>query len=1375
MNRLKTNKKAQSIVKAKRTAAVVLSTGLLLGPVANLNYTSVVHAQTNTKAESILEKLTKEQREALQNLDQHQLKTGLQLSRDIDLSSDRDVNVIVELNELPAKTAQIAKAIKGEEISLTQANENVEKSQVQFKKDLQSKLKKTKSDKDAYRVKHTYKNTLNGVALTLPANQVKSLLNSKVVKAVYSDYTVHVEPPAQTQTEEAKEQTKVDSIPFLNIDKLHDQGYTGKGIKVGVIDTGVDYNHPDLKHAYKGGYDFVDNDNNPMETTYDDWKKSKKSEYLNGSAYYTDHGTHVSGTIAGQAENNSDYKVIGVAPESDLYVYRVLGPYGSGTTAAILAGIDKAVQDGMDVINLSLGASINDPLYATSIAIDNAVLSGVTAVVAAGNSGDALNTLGSPGAAALALTVGASSVPSKVTSFESQFTSGSNRNGVTMQLMSKKWTDDFSSMTGKSFDIVNVGLGGPNDYTGKDVNGKIAFIQRGTYALIEKMEHARDHGAVGVIIYNSNPDEGQIPIFLGESNDNIPTFSMTNKDGQAVNNLFSSGVPSVTFGTKSEKELSGDDLASFSSRGPSGTLYDIKPEVTAPGVDILSTVPSYIANKEDTSDYSSAYLRMSGTSMASPHVAGVAALLLQAHPDYTPGDIKTVLMNTADPLKNPYSVFEVGAGRIDPMQAIHSNTIISVLDKTPYIENGEEKIIPEQTGGLSYGFVPVSSDKDYSKTTKLSFENSSDKEKKYELSVEYNVGAKGSLDTNKNSVTVKVPNTITVKKNSTKQISATLAIPKTAEKGIYEGYITIKEKNNLEERYRIPFGVKATDEGLAYFDVYTKSISTDRVINLFSRKDTDLDFRLNTSMQTLDWVLVDPKTHKDLGLITSVNGSGAAVDTDYTMDSAFYGRYFPFTGDKKNPIGYVSEKAPDGIYDIKMIGTNKDGKQFVKTSKISIDNNEPTIKFDDTNAMPKGNTQIVELAEGQDKVTLSGTLLDPEISKTQEDGMPLTQANNKLFYGPGSSNAYSLSVDENGKFSTEISVPGMINPIQYVGADYAGNTTLPKMIYYMKKGATYIYAKPNKDTMEYGDKITYTFYAHNLRKANKLNFRLDYVAKYFDSVEFKKAQNLPEGSELTTTVTGTTSKGTIVNINIPGEGIAGDVALFDLDVDTNANEFLNPFAQILNFSTVQVNSESTNRLSIIMGTVPMYPIYSTATAKLNGVGLYNAAGKFNSTIDYTTIGATMKVKGTNGVIYDGTIEKNGNVTFKGLPASVQKYTVIMDIPGHFTTYTPLEIGRTDWGINIGEANPSYPTIGAKPGDINKDNVIDVMDAIYIQTYWGTNKRSADINFDGIVDGKDLAFVENNYLIQNPFVTVSSKPVKKFKGSTLESIKSDLGF
>ncbi|WP_286163864.1 dockerin type I domain-containing protein [Bacillus sp. AFS088145] len=81
---------------------------------------------------------------------------------------------------------------------------------------------------------------------------------------------------------------------------------------------------------------------------------------------------------------------------------------------------------------------------------------------------------------------------------------------------------------------------------------------------------------------------------------------------------------------------------------------------------------------------------------------------------------------------------------------------------------------------------------------------------------------------------------------------------------------------------------------------------------------------------------------------------------------------------------------------------------------------------------------------------------------------------------------------------------------------------------------------------------------------------------------------------------------------------------------------------------------------------------------------------------------------------------------------------------------------------------------AVAGDVNKDDVIDVMDAMYIQTYWGTNKREADINFDGVVDAKDMAFVEENYLMQNPTINYAPTPKKKYKSQTLESIKSALG-
>ncbi|PNB77306.1 hypothetical protein C1X30_29205, partial [Pseudomonas sp. FW305-BF6] len=240
--------------------------------------------------------------------------------------------------------------------------------------------------------------------------------------------------------------------------------------------------HPDLKDAYKGGYDFVNNDNDPMETTYEDWKKSGSAEFAgNGSAYYTDHGTHVSGTIASQAKSNSEISVKGIAPDADLYVYRVLGPYGSGISSNIIAAIDQAVAAGMDVMNLSLGAALNDPYFPTSTAINYAVLSGVTTVVAAGNSGPGFYSLGSPGTAALALTVGASDVSMPITTLKGNIASDSS---IELETMARSFSDDLTTFKGKSFEMVDVGLGGDTDYANKDVTGKIALVERGTYALV---------------------------------------------------------------------------------------------------------------------------------------------------------------------------------------------------------------------------------------------------------------------------------------------------------------------------------------------------------------------------------------------------------------------------------------------------------------------------------------------------------------------------------------------------------------------------------------------------------------------------------------------------------------------------------------------------------------------------------------------------------------------------------------------------------------------------------------------------------------------------------------------------------------------------
>ncbi|PAE43433.1 S8 family serine peptidase [Bacillus sp. 7884-1] len=1358
------------------TTVLTLASSSILGS-AMITQKPTYAITSESIAEKIMQSLTEEQRAVLQNLESSELKTGLRLSDDVDLTSEEDVTVIVEFKELPAKVAQIVEASKGKSISIEKAKEKVETSHAQFKKDLQEKIgKQEKSNKDNFNIKYTYQNAFNGVTMSLPANQINKLMQMDTVKAVFSERKVQIDPPAPIEDE--KEQTKVDSIPFLNIDKLHEEGYTGKDIKIGVIDTGIDYNHPDLKDVYNGGFDFVDNDNDPMEATYAQWKTSGKTEVVGGKPYYTSHGTHVSGTIAGQAKNDSDYKVTGVAPDSDLYVYRVLGPYGSGTNSAVIAGIDRSVADGMDIINVSLGASLNNPLEATSLAIDNAVLSGVTAVVAAGNSGDnGMYTLGSPGAAALALTVGASSTPTNVTTFASKFLATGKETESTLQLMTKTWTNDFSSLSGQTFNIVNVGEGGPTDYAGKNVQNSIAFVARGTHALIDKMKYAKQNGAAGVIIYNNNAAEGQIPVYLGESNDNIPVWSMTNKDGLAVNDLFKNGTPSVTFGALGEGEIPGDELASFSSRGPSGTLYDIKPEVTAPGVSVLSTVPSYI-NDKVSFGYSTAYQRMSGTSMATPHVAGIAALLLQAHPEYTPADVKTVLMNTAEPLKNQYSVFETGAGRVDPYEAIKTTSEFAVQDETPYIKNNVKEMMSEQTGGLSYGFIPIDKE-DISKTTNVLVTNHSDKMQKFDISVEFTVGVKGSLDAKENGVSLVVPEDVKVKKESQETIPASLLIPTTAKKGTYEGYIRFVDQKDPENHFQIPFGFRLVEEGFEYFKVHSPSIAPNRQQSPYSVKSTDLDFKLNSPMKTLDFILVDAKTNNDLGLIRSIDVSSAPIDADLYIQSGFAGRYFPFTGNAKKPIGYTSVLAADGLYKMKVIGTNLDGKQFIKTDQVYIDDSIPTFKLDDTNALPKGNLPFVELAPGQKTVTLSGSVIDKEAFEMEANGINVNQSKNNVWYGPNSP-AWGIPTDENGKFTKEISVdPGFnsVNKLQFVGADKAGNTTNAKVIYYVKPGTQYIYAKPNKESIKMGDQVTYTFYAHGLQNAKDLTIRFDYTSKYFNNVVFNKNQALSSDTQFTATATGTSSKSNTINIKAPGDGltVTGDMPLFDMQVETNANEYVNVnnIFFFVNNATYKDLSGTTVFPYFQIGFMPSYSAYSVATAKVNAQGLLNANGGFNFGIDYRTIGAQASVKDSKGQSYNGEIQQNGNILFNKLPITEQLYTVIIDIPGHFTTYTPMEIGRKDGEIFIGE-NIFYPTVLERAGDINKDHVIDIHDVILFEQSWGTNNRNADINFDRTVDAKDFKLLEANYTKENDYVLDTPTAVKAYNGKTIESIKSALG-
>ena len=382
------------------------------------------------------------------------------------------------------------------------------------------------------------------------------------------------------------------------------------------------------------------------------------------------------------------------------------------------------------------------------------MLSGLVTVVAAGNAGPNEKTLGSPGTAALGISVGASDASMSIPAFNG---SASDEKFENMQLLGKDFSDRLEELQGKSLPIVFAGLGKATDFAGKDVSGKIALIQRGEIAFDEKIKNAKNAGAKSVIVYNNV--DGQIPAYLGEAVGLIPSFRLSKADGERLKGL---GEGSFTFETLNNTKTEGDHLADFSSRGPVNGNYDIKPDVVAPGVSIFSTTPEFINDPQDGINYGNAYVRMSGTSMATPHVAGTAALILQEHPEYTPFDVKAALMNTSDDLKGNNSVYEVGAGRIDAYQAVHTDTSIKVWDKTKNIENGNVVEIDEQTGSIVFGRYYKKGNEPIEASKKVTVQNNSQEEKSFKLEVEYHGERKGIQDAVKNGVKVAVPSSITV-------------------------------------------------------------------------------------------------------------------------------------------------------------------------------------------------------------------------------------------------------------------------------------------------------------------------------------------------------------------------------------------------------------------------------------------------------------------------------------------------------------------------------------------------------------------------------------------------------------------------------------
>lgn len=461
----------------------------------------------------------------------------------------------------------------------------------------------------------------------------------------------------------------------------------------GECETGVRFDASHCNNKLVGARWFIDGAENTGPIDDNDFRSPRDAD---------GHGTHTATTAAGNRTSASIFGTLigdveGMAPKARIAVYKAcwLRPNDSRAscnTSDLARAVDAAVADGVDIISYSIGSSMREVTAPDDVALMAATKAGVLAVVAAGNDGPNLATIGSPAGGPWVITAAASSrtgessveafqvlappsIAGKFASKEALFSPPlSERDPIEAELVLVD--DDDTSLPSGSVGITSDGC--QPLVNGDEVSGNIALMQRSGCLFTDMVKNAEDAGAIAALIYNI---AGDPVVMFGESGlVDIPALMM----GQADANLILAEIDAeneVTVVLEKSFLLTtsdaGDRMASFSARGPGPVADILKPDVTAPGINIIAGFTPDPANATPGENF--AYL--SGTSMSTPHVAGVAALLRQAHPEWSPAAIKSALITSArQDLQLPDSVtaanpFDYGGGHIVPNDALEPGLV----------------------------------------------------------------------------------------------------------------------------------------------------------------------------------------------------------------------------------------------------------------------------------------------------------------------------------------------------------------------------------------------------------------------------------------------------------------------------------------------------------------------------------------------------------------------------------------------------------------------------------------------------------------------------------------------------------------------------
>lgn len=507
------------------------------------------------------------------------------------------------------------------------------------------------------RERYSFERLWNGVSVRADRIALAKLSALSGVKAVFPVQRVHV-TSAPTNGEELTTQ-----MAMTGVDRAQKElGLSGAGIKVGVIDTGVDYHHPDLGGCFGPGcrvaygYDFVGDAYNddlgtplvPDADPDDCWG----------------HGTNVTGLLAAKGS------IQGVAPGVILGAYKVFGCSGSSGNDAILSALERADEDGMQVINMSISDNFQWPEHPTARASTRLAEKGVIMVAGLGNSGEqGVYSGGSPAVGEGVIAVGAfNNTHAPMQHFE--VSPSGARIGYYVAVGSMQ------PPTSGSAPLVRTGTRTTLDdacapLPAGSLAGSIALIRRGTCLHRDKAGNAEAAGAVAVVIYNNQ--DGPIQTNMPPYTPKIPVITISGLQGVQLDELLDAGPLTLSWkdGFAPIVWPAGGQIPAYSSYGLSPNLT-LKPEIGAPGGEVFTIHPLEKGG----------YKVQRGTSMSTPHVSGAVALMLEANPELTPAEARMRLMNQADPQPwgaDPASgalefVHRQGAGMVDVDDAILATT-----------------------------------------------------------------------------------------------------------------------------------------------------------------------------------------------------------------------------------------------------------------------------------------------------------------------------------------------------------------------------------------------------------------------------------------------------------------------------------------------------------------------------------------------------------------------------------------------------------------------------------------------------------------------------------------------------------------------------